>query len=58
MATQRQLERNERAEVRTKLAEKRTPAEQVARLDLRLGVGVGAVKERAKLSNPVEKTKD
>lgn len=55
MPTQKQLERQERAEVRLSLASKRKPVEQLARLDLRLGDGVGAKKERARLSATLEK---
>ena len=42
-------DRKAQADIRQDLAEKRSPAEQVARLDDRLGVGQGAVKERARL---------
>jgi len=50
MPTQKQLERQERAQVREDLASKRSITEQIARLDLRLGVGVGAKKERQRLT--------
>jgi hypothetical protein len=39
----------EEAEVRQAERDKRTPQEQIARLDRILGEGVGAKKERAKL---------
>lgn len=37
---------------------KRSPQEQIAMLDDRLGVGVGAVKERARLAKQIEKSKN
>ncbi len=45
----RQARAIERQDFRAKLS----PAEQIAELDKRLGVGVGAVKERARLLKPV-----
>ena len=57
MPTQRQLERAERAQVREELASKRTTAEKIARLDLRLGVGIGAKKERARLQTLADEVK-
>lgn len=41
--------RCERANVRQAERDKRSSAEQLLLLDLRLGVGVGAVRERARL---------
>lgn len=42
-------ERKRRADERDRERAKRTPAEQLAILDERLGEGVGAVRERARL---------
>ena len=39
------------AHARSEAATKRTPREQLRRLDERLGVGVGAVNERARLKS-------
>jgi hypothetical protein len=44
-----------RANKRRVWRETRTNAEQIAHLDQLLGVGVGAVKERARLTSPVKK---
>ena len=47
-----------RAAMVRKLAEersKRTPKQQIAKLDALLGVGVGAVKERARLATQIAK---
>jgi hypothetical protein len=44
-----------RANERRVVREKRTAAEQIAHLDKILGVGVGAVRERARLTAPVKK---
>lgn len=46
------------AEERATAAAKRTPQEQLDILDKRLGVGVGAKKERAKLKAKIEATKE
>lgn len=46
--------RQERAAERLKLAESRTPQEQLARLDKMFGNGKGATKERAKLEKKIE----
>lgn len=45
-----QEKRAKSAQQRQAEAEKRTPAEQIARLDKMFGVGQGAKKERAKLA--------
>jgi len=42
-------ERKSRAEERQAVANKRSPEEQLARLDKMFGAGMGAVKEREKL---------
>ena len=42
-------QRRRKAEKIAEVAAKRSPAEQVVRLDHKLGVGEGAKKERAKL---------
>lgn len=46
------------AQKRKEEREKRTPAQQLVRLDAAFGVGVGANKERARLSKPVEKKEE
>ncbi len=46
------------AQKRKEEREKRTAAQQLARLDSAFGVGLGAAKERAKLSKPVEKKEE
>lgn len=43
--------RIQRAIERQKIRNKKSNEEQIATLDKRLGIGVGAVKERAKLNN-------
>ncbi|MBI4068468.1 hypothetical protein HY413_03625 [Candidatus Kaiserbacteria bacterium] len=45
----RRLKKVADADVRMAYAAARTPQEQLARLDAKLGKGIGAVKERAKL---------
>lgn len=42
------------AKDRVEMSERRKPSEQLARLDRRLGKGVGAAKERAKLKKRIE----
>jgi len=46
-------ERVQRAQERTEVATKRTPQEQLKRLDEKFGEGKGAVKERAKLARRI-----
>lgn len=46
---QRNLDKRNQAEARTEAHAKRTPEQQLAQLDARLGKGVGAARERAKL---------
>ncbi len=46
----RRMARQTGAEVRQEERERRSPAQQLAELDARLGVGVGARKERARLT--------
>ena len=48
-------ERKEKALVRQKVREKMTPQEQLDRLDMLLGKGVGAKRERARLTKQLEK---
>jgi len=50
MWKQKQMEKKERALERQEVASKRTPQEQLARLDKMFGEGKGAQKERAKLN--------
>lgn len=46
--------RRKEAEARAAERAKRSPAEQIAKLDLKLGAGVGAKKERARLVAQME----
>lgn len=50
MSNKSKDQRYEEAVAREELFIKRTPAQQIALLDKRLGVGVGAKKERARLA--------
>jgi hypothetical protein len=45
------------AAARKKVADLRTPEEQIARLDNAFGKGLGAVKERAKLAAKMKRLK-
>ena len=54
MWKQKQAEKKERALERQEVASKRTPQEQLARLDKMFGEGQGARKERAKLNKRIE----
>ena len=47
-------QRKEEAAERQALRDSLTPQQQMKRLDALLGVGVGAVKERAKLNKEIE----
>jgi len=47
-------QRREEAEVRQAERQKRTPQEQLSLLDTKLGPGVGASKERARLQKIIE----
>lgn len=49
MATIVQTRRHEEAKVRDSARAQRDAAQQLAQLDIRLGVGVGAARERARL---------
>lgn len=51
----RKKERAENAASMKLESDKRTPAQKLARLDERLGEGVGAKKERARLVKQLEK---
>ena len=50
--------RTERAEKRQALQAERSPSEQLALLDRRLGEGVGAVRERARLKASLRKYRE
>ena len=61
---QKKIDRKERADERKASYDKLTPIEKIARLDVKLGANVGAVKQRARLeieknkpSKPVKKEK-
>lgn len=54
IARARKEEKRMEAEIRQKIASERTPQQQLAVLDRKLGKGVGAVKERAKLHKLIE----
>ena len=49
----RRDKRREEAKERQSLTNQMSPAERIAALDARLGAGVGAVKERARLERMV-----
>lgn len=49
-----QLERRKEAEERQAIRNKYTPTEQLVRLDIRLGVNVGAVQERTRLNAMIQ----
>jgi len=55
---QRKAELQERAKVLAEERATRTPAQQLALLDARLGEGVGACKERAKLAAEMQPEPD
>jgi hypothetical protein len=50
--------RQDEAKERQALRDKRTPQDQIAVLDAKLGVGVGAVKERARLQKEIDKKEE
>lgn len=57
-ARAKKLAKREAAEVRKKVRAKRTVEQQIAMLDEKFGVGKGAVKERARLLNLVQKKEE
>ena len=52
VARAKKAERRTQAEARKAERDKKTTAQQIAELDMMFGVGLGAVKERARLLNP------
>ncbi len=50
------IKRNE-AEERQRLSDLRSPQDRLQRLDTRFGVGLGAIKERARLNGLLEQNK-
>ncbi len=46
--------KHDRAEKRNRSRVRRTPKQQIASLDERLGVGIGAARERARLGYPID----